>query len=455
MSTHDRHKSTTRILCASAHPLIKQVHCAAHKLRCYFVATLLFAVACGRVSDAQPQNSGIPAGKERAPERYELRLPHLTYMGAFRVPRGNFGVSSFSYGGTAITFNPHRSSLFIVGHDHQQAVSEVEIPEIINSFDLEDLKTAKVLQPFTDLRSKIPNFPLKGDTKIGGLLVVGHELVGTFYEFYDAEGDARVSHFKLSSLDLSRAKATGLFQMGKYGAGYVGGYMGTVPADWQERFGCKCLTGLCGVPIISRTSAGPSLFGFDPAKFGENSSQVVPFVYYPFSQGGRGANDHPLADTTSQNAIYNQTSTVGGVVFPNETNSVLFFGAHGIGQYWYGSNGDYPNLNDTARTDKGTHAYPYVYQVWAYNAQDLLGAKQGAKRPWQVKPFEIWTFDFPFQESVKAIGGVAYDARRAQLYVSQLRADRRDYDINPVIHVFKLSNATQRDHNRSEGASDQ
>ena len=41
----------------------------------------------------------------------------LTYLGAFRLPSGNFGASSFEYGGTALAYNPANNSLFIVGHD--------------------------------------------------------------------------------------------------------------------------------------------------------------------------------------------------------------------------------------------------------------------------------------------------------------------------------------------------
>src|SRR5437867_1986550 len=74
----------------------------------------------------------------------------LRYVGAFRVPAGNFGGSSFAYGGTAMAYNPVRNSLFMVGHDWQQFVAEVSIPTPVNSSSVDNLPTATVIQPFAD-----------------------------------------------------------------------------------------------------------------------------------------------------------------------------------------------------------------------------------------------------------------------------------------------------------------
>ena len=80
----------------------------------------------------------------------------LQYLGAFRVPDGQFGTSVFDYGGTGLAFNAARNSLFIVGHDWTQAVAEIAIPQsIVNSNRLTDLATAPVLQPFVDVLGKV------------------------------------------------------------------------------------------------------------------------------------------------------------------------------------------------------------------------------------------------------------------------------------------------------------
>jgi len=106
------------------------------------------------------------------------------------------------------------------------------------------LNTAGVLQPFVDVMARVPSKLFDANPiKIGGLLVAGNQLLGTEYAWYDAEGDAVTSHFKLSSLNLNTATVSGLYQVGTLGGGYVGGYMATVPAEWQSAVGTQYLTG--------------------------------------------------------------------------------------------------------------------------------------------------------------------------------------------------------------------
>ena len=81
---------------------------------------------------------------------------------------------------------------------------------------------------------------------------------------------------------------------------------------------------------------------------------------------------------------------MGGLVFPAGTRSVLFFGKQGVGTFCYGPGTSNqalvgtiapgfvdPYCYDPVDDSKGTHAYPYIYQVWAYDANDLAAAKAG------------------------------------------------------------------------------
>lgn len=205
-----------------------------------------------------------------------LHEADLDYVGAFRVPQGkigNVGQATFGYGGTAPAYNPANNSLFLVGHDYDQAIAEISIPEIIDTTRIGDLRIASMLQPFTAIQSRVPDFSLSGETKIGGLQVVNNQLVGTFYEYYDANGDAVDSHFKLDTLNLATARVTGLNQVGNFGGGFVGGYMTPIPAEWQVALGAPYLTGQAALSIIGRTSAGPAAFAFDPAQLGMRPHQ--------------------------------------------------------------------------------------------------------------------------------------------------------------------------------------
>src|SRR5688572_29807493 len=101
----------------------------------------------------------------------------LNYLGAFNVPTGDIGSSSFEYGGTALAYNPANDSLFVVGHDWHQAIAEISIPAPGDG-DLGQLPTAEVLQPFTPVLNRIDNFPLEDTVKVGGLMAYGDQLVG-------------------------------------------------------------------------------------------------------------------------------------------------------------------------------------------------------------------------------------------------------------------------------------
>src|SRR6188768_656549 len=117
-------------------------------------------------------------GMESLEPRQLLALLHqgnLNYLGAFNVPHGDNGSSTFEYGGTALTYNPARNSLLMVGHDWQQAVAELSIPAI-RTGRVNQLATAGVLQPLTPILPRIPQNNLDDIVKIGGLMVVGDQI---------------------------------------------------------------------------------------------------------------------------------------------------------------------------------------------------------------------------------------------------------------------------------------
>jgi hypothetical protein len=146
-----------------------------------------------------------------------------------------------------------------------------------------------------------------------------------------------------------------------------------------------------------------------------------------------------LARGDTQNPLFNTTTQITGLVFPDGTDELWFFGRHGTGPWWYGENGDGQNMHDPGSDDKGPHAYPYVFQAWVYSANDLVAARKGTSQPWEIKPKEVLTFKLPFPQRSERIGGAAFDSTTRRLYISQLCADRGEYDLNPLIHVFQLS----------------
>jgi hypothetical protein len=389
---------------------------------------------------AENKYTGSPAAPPKDPPPYPgkgkvLQLLHqanLEYLGAFRVPNYYNSTDEFSYGGTALAFNPANNSLFVVAHN--QSIGEISIPQsIVNSNNLGKLDTAKVLQDWTPVLPKLPT-GLVGATDgqlIGGLFVDGEQLIGTDYAYYSGADKQVNSHFVLSSLKLSDARIKGLCKVGSQGGRWVAGYMTAVPEDWQATLGASVLTGQGDVPIVSTTSSGPAAFGFDPKKLGSEAAPATPYVYYP--------SNNPLGPYTGPaNPLQNGNTAIGGAAFVSETSSVLYFGTTATNYAGYGTPEEY---GDSVHGGKGPHSLngEYAFQVWAYDAHDFGAAKQGKVKPWQVVPYDVWNFTLPIPGSYQ-VGGVAFDPKTGRLYVSILNADREAFRSSlPLFEVFQVN----------------
>jgi Big-like domain-containing protein len=355
-----------------------------------------------------------------------LQLSNLAYEGAFRLPSGMYGSSWFGYGGTALGFNSARGSLYLVGSDVDQLVAEIAIPEIRNSPVMSNLATATVLQPFKDVTEGKMGSLGSQSMKIGGLLPYQGKLFVTGYEYYDADASQTLTHLVSDTNLAVTGDVQGPYKVGGIGASFVSGYLGTVPASWQAALGGPALTGNCCLSIITRTSYGPAVSAFDPTQLGTSSTTpATPLVYYP-------SDHHTLGDwnVTTQ---YFGDAQAKGVVFPEGSRSVLFFGWKGMGPWCY----DSPTspCTDPVWPYKGSHAYPYNYFVWAYDANDLAAVKRGEKQPWDVVPYAGWSLTLPFSgDFMQRIEGAAYDPTTNRIFVTQAHGDG---DL-PLVHVFNV-----------------
>ncbi|MBI2837790.1 MAG: IPT/TIG domain-containing protein [Acidobacteria bacterium] len=394
-----------------------------------------------------------------------LSQSDLEYLGAFRVPQGDYGspqYSGFNYGGTALTYNPNRNSLFLVGMPWYQLTAEISIPQPVISTDIGRLNTATVLQPFADVtEGNRSNLGAGGTTvetsgtPLGGFLVWGDKLVGTAYGYYDAGWTVVLSHFT-SGLNLSASgDFRGMYQVGDTSAvpnpAFIDGYMTEIPAQWRSRFGGPALTGNCCISIISRTSSGPAASVFDPDKLGvETPVPIAPAVGYPIDHATLGSWGDPGTDI-----LYNGSMAIHGMVFPSGSRSVLFFGRRGKGEFCYGfgvsdpsqhgtyCNPSYPTVMccyDPVNDAKGTHSYPYVFLVVAYDALDLLSVVNGQKQMWDIVPYAAWELTFPVANDNPDILGAAYDPSTQRIYVAEAGGDRPDaYAYMPLIHVYHVN----------------
>lgn len=390
-------------------------------------------------AEVQPRSKQTPA-TDSASKR--LSFDDLVYQGGFRVPDESNG-ESFSYGGQQLAYNPITDSLFI-GSLHSK-VAEVSIPSLVKTDRAQDMPVASVLQPFHDpaegrLRDIAPD-----GVVLDGLLVHDGRLYGTGLIYYDASNSQRVSHFS-RSLDLTRAETPRIHQVGETGkAGFVAGYMATVPQDLRAALGAPAVTGQCCISIISRSSYGPALFAWNPVDLGRRDPlPATPLLYYP--------QDHAtLGKWEGTNEVFGGTTEVAGVAVISGTSTVLFAGRNGMGPFCYGEGtpdqrkaaepqaGGEKFCYDPTSTDKGQHAFPYRLQFWAYDAGDLAKVREGDKKPWDVRPYAVWPFELPaIGDPYPRLGAMAYDPARRRLFLTQMFGDKDGYARRPIVHVFTI-----------------
>jgi hypothetical protein len=378
-----------------------------------------------------------------------LSSSDLQYLGAFRLPDETVNGRNFSYGGAAMAFNPATNSLY-VSEALGSTVAEVKMPAILGqSSVVSDLPYGTLLQPFTDpseghIAADLTN--QLGNAWLTGLMVYGNRLVGTATVMYDATNTARVSHFS-RSLQLNQPSFSGWSAVWRADrSGYVSGFMASVPSEWQAKLGGPALTGQCCVSIVSRTSNGPAAFAFDLAKIGQPLVEATPLVYYTILPG-----QDTLGPWEGSNPTYGATTYTRGMAVIAGSRTVLYFGNNGMGPYCYGIGTADPALAGTTTPEgehfcydptaqaKGQHAYPYRYQVWAYDLNDLAAVKAGTKQPWEIVPYGVWPITFPTPSPRTVLGGVAYDAERQIVYVAQMSADNCCLAEAAVIHAFRLN----------------
>jgi hypothetical protein len=427
-----------------------------------------------------------------------LQSKDFHYLGAFRVPKSDMGgplYHGLAYGGAVIAYNPVNNSLYITGHDSDQLVAEISIPQLVKSSVYSTLNTATILQNLVDItEGNRRNIKIGGVTetanavKIGGVLQYGGKILGSVYNYYDGGFDAVYSHFFSGTTFATLGDFQGMFEVGTKPepvpqAGFVGGYMTPIPSNWQVALGGKIITGQSALSVIGRTSLGPAAFAFDPDKLGVTPAPATALLYYPNAIPTLGAYQ-------SSYMPYSASSHYSGVIFPSGTRSIVYAGRHGLGEFCYGigttiqsENGNrynYPPPNNTCNgtimtelvhpccydpvnLTKGSHNYPYVEnQIWAYDANDLVRVKAGGRivdnptinlvdgvspssketyKPWHIKPYAMWNMPLPSPKNDSLIftGAMAYDETHQLLYLSQATADSAPFQKHPVIHVYKLT----------------
>ena len=390
-----------------------------------------------------------------------LQFSDLQYLGAFRVPAGQ----NLGYGGYTLGYNPGSSSpgsLFIGCFNTTATIAEISIPTPVNSTNLNNLPTAKLLQPCANPAAGTIGIGAS-DTQIGGILVFGDKLIVSEYSYYDASKSQTAAFFVKPNATLSQANATGPYTVSAPNIGFVDGWMAPVPSEWQAALKGPIASGNCCLSIISRTSWGPDAFAWDPAQLTNISIAVpsTPLFYYTGQNATIGQWDGLMPNNTT--IWWNNAGTGyrdGGVI-PNGTRSMLFFGSQGMDPLGmcYGEGTSDPSLNrkqvpnepgviycyDPADRYKGVHGYPYQFQIMAYDLNELAAVAAGTKQPYSILPYAVWPLISGLVgvdgKNNETAGGAVYDPTLQRIYYTTPYTDNSvEYGL-PLVQVWQVNTA--------------
>jgi hypothetical protein len=397
--------------------------------RCYHAAPVPPEPPVAGACDA----ADIAAGAAHCPR---LEQSALVYVGGFRMPIDNSDWGYAQYGG--MDLNAAKTGLYV---SNGYYLCEINIPELVNDANPDALPLAHWTQAC--VRPGDGNLEKDmgtSDIKLGTPLLFGGYVVQSVYWYFDSSAEQVKTHFRHSPTLATTGAYKGIATMNvapATEAGWISTVMGHVPPEWQAALGGPALAGGGGIPIITRQPYGHSLYSFDPSQV--NVVEPVPTTMI------LGHDDaHALGVWGAQSDVWNGSSIPHGIALINGTKVTLIAGWHGTGPWCYGNGGPQnppppgENCYDPVIPAHGTHAYPYRYQMWAYDTAQLAEVKAGKRATWDVKPYAIWTPTFPTPSCCPNILGMAYDPAKQMLYLMQAKVHGFDHSL-PAIHGFRVT----------------
>lgn len=396
----------------------------------------------------------------------------LIYEGAIRLP-GESGGSNWEYSGYAMTYfaegDPQGSadgypgSLFALGHDHHQQISEISIPPPVISAaqDPQALNVATTLQPFQDItqgmfgeleipRAGLAYLPAQAEQSTGRLYFCW----GQHFQF------EQVPSHGWSALDLGQPQPAGPWYMGTYTNYVINDYLFEIPADWSDRHtpGLRLATGRFRDGTWS--GLGPALFAIGPWLEGDpppsqaQLERLVPLLLY--GEPVYGSPEIAVREDRRMQTYKPADEWSGGAWLTMDGKSaVIFVGTKATGTNWYGfSNGvRYPTSGDPDDPIPEIPPWPYDDRGWwsegvsaqiiFFDPAELAAVARGELATWDPQPYASMAIDdILFDPGMQVerykrylLGAAAYDRERGLLYIMERNADEE----RSLIHVFEIT----------------
>jgi hypothetical protein len=378
----------------------------------------------------------------------------LGYLGAFRLPDSpgmpeNVGWEWSSWASGA-TYYPggdpsgpndgYPGSLFGVGHDQTQYVSEVSIPVPVDSAtkDVSELNTATTLQSFHDIRGGLFSGLEMPRVGLEYLPPQGAQTLGKLYFAWAphmGEGDTNPSH-GWCELDLSNPQTAGAWRIGDYWNYVTGDYLFTIPQPWADLHtpGMRLATGR--YRDGGQGAQGPSILAIGPRNAGNPPASGTTLSAVPLLLYGNAYQ----ADPPSMDDYHHSDEWSGGAwLTAGAKSAVVFVGTKGQGDCWYGCADGTRAPPWPPGCDRGWWSDTFEGQIIFYDPADLAAVAAGTMETWVLQPYATLDIDdvlynVTSDQQKYHLGAAAFDGERGLLYVLEPLVD----EDRSIVHVWRV-----------------
>jgi len=346
---------------------------------------------------AEPDNSQKPWAT----------LDDFIYQGSFKAPFGQYGQGKIAYNAEG---NGGSGSLYLVGGGTDSfSVGEISIPALVKTSSRNGLATlnpAVILQPPADIYSRIPvkaaswpsgninRYDNGNNAVFGGLYYEGGKLYFNAYTYYDGEGnETATTGIIVNPANLASSAVAGMFKA--QGAAHTSGWMTTIPAAWQSRLRGTHLMGHDNqITIVSRASAGPSLFAFNLVDFtgAPNGAVINTKAWLDFTLEHSIWGDD-MANVSGNNKTWTlKTETGIGFIVPG-TRTYALLGTAG---------GFYRNPTNPWQGTPEPAFQPPIAGTIVYKRDDSMGYNSGGPAVWDAQDRHYMYTFFDLEELLAA-----------------------------------------------------
>ncbi len=383
----------------------------------------------------------------------------LVYKGAFLTPEWVSDTEFWEYGGMAMTYYPlgdpdgpndgYPGSIIGAGYDALQYFSEISIPEPVISptKNINELNTAKTLQPFSDVTGGL-FAPLLAEMPRVGVAYLPKQAGQTsdklYYcwgaHFQEAGESSDMPSHSWSNLDLSNPQTTGAWWI-DCASNYSGNdYMFTIPKEWAD-------ANTPGMRLVSGryrdggwSGYGPSLYAFGPWLDGNPPPNGDTLTTITLLQYTDNYNGEPDTVYQLNNYAHSDEWSGGAWLTAGNNSAVIFVGTKGIGDTWYG-NENGPCLDCDNR---GWWSTEFQGQILFYDPRDFAKVAKGTMKPYEPQPYAVMNIDnvlFYIRSSQQwyHVGAACYDSQNHFLYIFE---SGRFEDDRTLVHVWEVKEST-------------